>query len=278
METKLYSLIVFVFSAQLLWGQEKITIRGEFPDNYLDGKYVQLIDKSCLLEEKEGQKQAYANSIKIKVIGKEFFYEGAATRRPFFAQISYDRPPYHRGADINLFVEPGNIHIRMTDWDQDNADVSGTPINEDYSTYIIEPEAQWKAVFWNRDRTRKANDNITTEGSTPSSLSVIEQCREGRLTFLRKYAQYPDVIRVMLSHDLRSSYSNMESVLAEYLRIIDLMPPADRDILLAWRDYIIKEREFRAKNRIILDSLLGDAPRFIEIIPDSSPSTTIKKE
>ena len=107
MKEKLFFLIIFVFSAQLLLGQEKFTIRGEFPDNSLDGKYVLLIDKSYLLEEREGQKQAYGNSIKIKVIGKEFFYEGTVTRKPFFAQISYDGPPFHKGTDINLFCGTG---------------------------------------------------------------------------------------------------------------------------------------------------------------------------
>ena len=88
MKEKFLSLFVFAFFAQLLLGQEKFTIRGEFPDNTLDGKYVLLIDKSSLLEEREGQKQAYANSIKIKVIGKEFFYEGIVTRKPFFCTNS----------------------------------------------------------------------------------------------------------------------------------------------------------------------------------------------
>ena len=53
MKEKLFFLIIIVFSAQLLLGQEKFTIRGEFPDNTLDGKYVLLIDKSYLLEERE---------------------------------------------------------------------------------------------------------------------------------------------------------------------------------------------------------------------------------
>ena len=56
MKEKFFSLFVFAFFAQLLLGQEKFTIRGEFPDNSLDGKYVLLIDKSYLLEEREGQK------------------------------------------------------------------------------------------------------------------------------------------------------------------------------------------------------------------------------
>lgn len=277
MKTKLFSLIICVFSAQLLFGQEKYTIRGEFPDNYLDGKYVLLIDKSYLLEERNARKQAYVSGIKIKVIGKEFVYEGTVTRKPFFAQISYDGPPFHKRADINLFVEPGNIYIRMVDWD-DNATVSGTSINEDYNTYILERKAQWRAIFWNSDRAEMAKDNVGTEESNLLGRSVTEQCSEGRFTFLRKYAKYPGVIRVMLSHDLRTRSSSMESDLAKYLRIIDLMPQADRDILLGWRDYIIKEREFRKRSQMILDSLIGAPPRFIETMPNSSSSITMKKE
>lgn len=276
MKEKFFSLFVFAFFAQLLLGQEKFTIRGEFPDNTLDGKYVLLIDKSSLLEEREGQKQAYANSIKIKVIGKEFFYEGIVTRKPFFAQISYDGPSFHKATDINLFVEPGNIYIRMVDWDTD-ANVSGTSINEDYNTYILEREVQWGAVYWNRDRRKMAEDSTKTENSKLLDISVTEQRSEGRFTFLRKYAKYPNVIRVMLARDLRTKYPIRESELSQYLCIIDSMPQADRDVFLSWWDYIIKEREFKKKTRIILDSLLGDPPRFIETISSSS-SLTIKNE
>lgn len=277
MKEKLFFLIIIVFSAQLLLGQEKFTIRGEFPDNTLDGKYVLLIDKSYLLEEREGQKQAYDNSIKIKVIGKEFFYEGTVTRKPYFAQISYDGSSFHKETDINLFVEPGNIYIRMVDWDTD-ANVSGTFINEDYNTYILEREAQWSAVYWNRDRRKVAEDSTKTENSNLLDTSVTEQRSEGRFTFLEKYAKYPNVIRVMLARDLRTKYPIRESELSQYLRIIDSMPQADRDVFLSWWDYIIKEREFKKKTRIILDSLIGDPPRFIETIPSSSSSTTVKNE
>ena len=277
MKEKLFFLIIIVFSAQLLLGQEKFTIRGEFPDNNLDGKYVLLIDKSYLLEEREGQKQAYDNSIKIKVIGKEFFYEGTVTRKPYFAQISYDGSSFHKETDINLFVEPGNIYIRMVDWDTD-ANVSGTSINEDYNTYILEREAQWSAVYWNRDRRKVAEDSTKTENSNLLDTSVTEQRSEGRFTFLEKYAKYPNVIRVMLARDLRTKYPIRESELSQYLRIIDSMPQADRDVFLSWWDYIIKEQEFKKKTRIILDSLIGDPPRFIETIPSNSPSATMKNE
>ena len=277
MKEKFFSLFVFAFFAQLLLGQEKFTIRGEFPDNTLDGKYVLLIDKSYLLEEREGQKQAYDNSIKIKVIGKEFFYEGTVTRKPYFAQISYDGSSFHKETDINLFVEPGNIYIRMVDWDTD-ANVSGTSINEDYNTYILEREVQWGAVYWNRDRRKMAEDSTKTENSKLLDISVTEQRSEGRFTFLEKYAKYPNVIRVMLARDLRTKYPIRESELSQYLRIIDSMPQADRDVFLSWWDYIIKEQEFKKKTRIILDSLIGDPPRFIETIPSNSPSATMKNE
>ena len=277
MKEKLFFLIIIVFSAQLLLGQEKFTIRGEFPDNTLDGKYVLLIDKSYLLEEREGQKQAYDNSIKIKVIGKEFFYEGTVTRKAYFAQISYHGSSFHKETDINLFVEPGNIYIRMVDWDTD-ANVSGTSINEDYNTYILEREAQWSAVYWNRDRRKVAEDSTKTENSNLLDTSVTEQRSEGRFTFLEKYAKYPNVIRVMLARDLRTKYPIRESELSQYLRIIDSMPQADRDVFLSWWDYIIKEQEFKKKTRIILDSLIGDPPRFIETIPSNSPSATMKNE
>ena len=277
MKEKFFSLFVFAFFAQLLLGQEKFTIRGEFPDNSLDGKYVLLIDKSYLLEEREGQKQAYDNSIKIKVIGKEFFYEGTVTRKPFFAQISYDAPPFHKGTDINLFVEPGNIYIRMVDWDTD-ANVSGTSINEDYNTYILERKAQWSAVYWNRDRRKMAEDSTKTENSKLLDTSLTEQRSEGRFTFLEKYAKYPNVIRVMLARDLRTKYPIREPELSQYLRIIDLMPQADRDAFLSWWDYIMKREEYEKKTKPLLDSIRNNAPRFIETIPSSSSSTTIKNE
>ncbi|CAG9892563.1 hypothetical protein BOVA713_1103 [Bacteroides ovatus] len=44
------------------------------------------------------------------------------------------------------------------------------------------------------------------------------------------------------------------------------MPKADRDILLAWRDYTIKKEEYREKTKSLLDSIHNNAPRFIEAI------------
>lgn len=121
---------------------------------------------------------------------------------------------------------------------------------------FLEREAQWSAVYWNRDRRKVAEDSTKTENSNLLDTSVTEQRSEGRFTFLEKYAKYPNVIRVMLARDLRTKYPIRESELSQYLRIIDSMPQADRDVFLSWWDYIIKEREFKKKTRIILDSLI----------------------
>lgn len=264
MNKKLLSFLVFIFPIQMLFGQGKYTIRGEFPDNSLDGKYVLLTDNSSFFEEKDRREQARANNIEIKVVGKEFYYEGTTARPPFYARITYDKPPYHRGPNICFVVEPGNIRIHMADWDQEDANVSGTPINEDYNTYIIEQEDQWRAIYWNHDRTKMAKDSVKRDARLGNLAT--ERRSEGRFTFPEKYAQYPDVVRVMLSKDLvRIALPG----LAKYLRIVDLMPKADRDVLLYWRDYKLKKWEFDKKNKATIDSLIGPAPHFIETISNN---------
>ncbi len=65
-----------------------------------------------------------------------FLRRNCQNEKPYFAQISYDGSSFHKETDINLFVEPGNIYIRMVDWDTD-ANVSGTSINEDYNTTFL---------------------------------------------------------------------------------------------------------------------------------------------
>ena len=87
--------------------------------------------------------------------------------------------------------------------------VSGTPINEDYNTYMI---------------TRRSMEN--------------------QLLFLEKYAQYPDVVRFHLSFLLNGRRMSRDPNFPKYLQILDRMPKADRDILLAWLDYTIKREEY----------------------------------
>ena len=77
------------------------------------------------------------------------------------------------------------------------------------------------------------------------------------MAFFEKYAKYPDVIRVMLSRYLEVKELNKRLVDAKYLRILDFMPKADRDILIEWREYTMKREE-------LTDSLNRNASRFIE--------------
>ena len=235
-------IIAFVSIAQQFYGQEKYTIWGEFPDHSLDNSYLRLVNNSAIGQEYERMKHSFIDS--ILVVDGKFHYEGVLSQKPFLAYLSSARTGRNM-LDLGLYfiVEPGNIHIRIANW-ADEGVVSGTPINEDYSTYMI---------------------------GTKRSM-------ENQLLFLEKYAQYPDVVRFHLSFLLNGRRASKDPDFPKYLRILDRMPKADRDILLAWRDYTIKREEYREKTKPLLDSIRDNAPRFIETIPSSSSSTTIKNE
>lgn len=252
--------IVFAFFVQLLYGQENYTIQGEFPDNSLDGKYIILTDKSFLPDEDKRKWKASDDEVKILVTDKKFHYEGVTTRKPFLAQIYYDRPTFSGQTSATSFViEPGNIHIHITDW-YEEGNVSGTPINRDYDTCVIE-----RKKIINRDlRTIRLKGQIQKDDDPHSFNSAFERFKEGEFIFFEKYAKFPDVIRVMLSRYLEVKKLNKRLVDSKYLRILDLMPKADRDILIAWREYTMKREEYWAKRRALTDSLNRNAPRFIE--------------
>ena len=155
-------IFIFVSIAQLFYGQEKYTIQGELPDHSLDNSYLRLTNSSALSQEKERIKHLFIDS--ILVVDGKFHYEGVLSQKPFLAYL-YSAGTKRKMLDFGLYfiVEPGNIHIRIANW-ADEGVVSGTPINEDYNTYMI---------------TRRSMEN--------------------QLLFLEKYAQYPDVVRFHLS-------------------------------------------------------------------------------
>lgn len=235
-------IFIFVSIAQLFYGQEKYTIQGELPDHSLDNSYLRLTNSSALSQEKERIKHLFIDS--ILVVDGKFHYEGVLSQKPFLAYLSSARTGRNM-LDLGLYfiVEPGNIHIRIANW-ADKGVVSGTPINEDYNTYMID--------------TRRSMEN--------------------QLLFLEKYAQYPDVVRFHLSFLLNGRRMSRDPNFPKYLQILDRMPKADRDILLAWLDYTIKRGEYEKKTKPLLDSIRNNAPRFIETIPGSSSSTTMKNE
>ena len=234
-------IFIFVSIAQLFYGQGKYTIQGELPDHSLDDSYLRLTNSSALSQEKERIKHLFIDS--ILVVDGKFHYEGVLSQKPFLAYLSSARTGRNM-LDLGLYfiVEPGNIHIRIANW-ADEGVVSGTPINEDYNTYII---------------TRRSMEN--------------------QLLFLEKYAQYPDVVRFHLSFLLNGRRMSRDPNFPKYLQILDRMPKADRDILLAWLDYTIKKYEYEKKNKPLLDSIRNNAPRFIETIPSNSSSTTMKNK
>ena len=234
-------IIAFVSIAQQFYGQEKYTIWGELPDHSLDNSYLRLVNNSAIGQEYERMKHSFIDS--ILVVDGKFHYEGVLSQKPFLAYLSSARTGRNM-LDLGLYfiVEPGNIHIRIANW-ADEGVVSGTPINEDYNTYII---------------TRRSMEN--------------------QLLFLEKYAQYPDVVRFHLSFLLNGRRMSRDPNFPKYLQILDRMPKADRDILLAWLDYTIKKYEYEKKTKPLLDSIRNNAPRFIETIPSNSSSTTMKNK
>ena len=234
-------IFIFVSIAYLFYGQEKYAIQGELPDHSLDNSYLRLTNSSALSQEKERIKHLFIDS--ILVVDGKFHYEGVLSQKPFLAYLSSARTGRNM-LDLGLYfiVEPGNIHIRIANW-ADEGVVSGTPINEDYNTYMI---------------TRRSMEN--------------------QLLFLEKYAQYPDVVRFHLSFLLNGRRMSRDPNFPKYLQILDRMPKADRDILLAWLDYTIKREEYEKQTKPLLDSIRDNAPRFIETISSSSSSTTIKNE
>ena len=235
-------IFIFVSIAQLFYGQGKYTIQGELPDHSLDDSYLRLTNSSALSQEKERIKHLFIDS--ILVVDGKFHYEGVLSQKPFLAYLSSARTGRNM-LDLGLYfiVEPGNIHIRIANW-ADEGVVSGIPINEDYSTYMI---------------------------GTKRSM-------ENQLLFLEKYAQYPDVVRFHLSFLLNGRRMSRDPNFPKYLQILDRMPKADRDILLAWLDYTIKKYEYEKKTKPLLDSIRNNAPRFIETIPSNSSSTTMKNK
>lgn len=265
---------VFVCIAQLFYGQERYTIRGEFPDHSLDNEYVLLYDRSALQGESERLKEAFIDS--ILVVDKVFHYEGTIDRKPFLASI-YCSKGRHLKYSTTFIIEPGNVRIRITDWENEG-DVLGTPINDDYNTYIIERGKQIggrRSLKTGRGEIKKSG-TYTRDDKHVSFQDAYKHTEEGRLRFLEKYAQYPDVVRYWLDLyiDPTTDSAARESNLSQLLHIVDLMPKADRDILLAWREYRIKLKEYREKAKILRDSLNANEPRFIETMSNSSSITT----
>ena len=220
-------LVFFVSIAQLFYGQEKYTITGELPDHSLDNTYLILRNMSALGEERKRASHAFIDSILIK--NGKFVYEGVLFQKPFLSGI---RSVKNSKILNELFViEPGNIHIRISNWNNKTV-VSGTPINEDYNTYML----------------------------------VGKGDLEKQLCFLEKYASYPDVIRFHLSFHIEGKKVSKKPYFSKCMQILDKMPEPDRSILLSWRDYTIQRDEYREKTKPLMDSIRNNAPRYVETV------------
>lgn len=226
---RLLFLMFFVSIAQLFYAQEKYTISGELPDHSLDNTYLCLNDMSALPDERERMRHAFRDSVLVK--DGKFFYEGTLSRKPFLASVYSLKK--HGLLSVTFVIEAGDIHIRVANW-ADGAVVSGTPINEDYSTYMVD---------------RKGG-------------------LDSRLYFFEKYASYPDVIRLHLSSWIEGKTASERRYFPKFMQILDKMPEPDRSILLAWRDYTVKKDEYEEKTKPIVDSIYKNRPRYVETVQE----------
>lgn len=263
-------IIAFASVAQLFYGQERYTISGEFPDRSLDGECVFLYERSALFEESERMKQAFKDT--ILVVGNTFHYEGTLNRQPFLVSLSCSKGRQFR-YNTSFVIEPGDIQLRIIDWGSEG-DVFGTLINNDYNTYIIEREKQVGKMcsLMRAGREKEAMESDARQNAV--FRDAYTHFTEGRLLFGEKYAQYPDVIRSWLATyiDPVNLITRDEAVLSRFLHIVNLMPKAERDILLAWREYRIKLKEHMVKAKALKDSMDVNKPRFIEVVPNRSSS------
>lgn len=272
--TRTLLIIVFASVAQLFYGQERYTISGEFPDRSLDGEYVFLYEHSALVEEPERMKQAFKDT--ILVVGNTFHYEGTLNRKPFLVSLSCSKGRQFR-YNTSFVIEPGDIQLRIVDWGSEG-NVSGAPINNDYNAYIIECKKQVDKMLYLM-RTRREEEAMKSDARLNALFrDAYIRSTEGRLLFGEKYAQYPDVIRSWLAMyiDPINQTAGDEAILSRFLHVVDLMPEVERDILLAWREYRTELQEHMAKARALKDSLEAKRPRFIEVVPNHSSSTTEK--
>lgn len=172
----------------------------------LDGKYIILTDKSFLPDEYKRKWKVSDDEVKILVTDKKFYYEGTTTRKPFLVQIYYDRSTFSGQTSATSFViEPGDIQIHITDW-YEEGNVSGTLINKDYNTCVIERRNLVNRIF----RTIRLKGQTSEAEGTYSFGSAFEDFEKGELAFFEKYAKYPDVVRVMLSRYLEVKELNKD--------------------------------------------------------------------
>lgn len=256
-------IVVFIAIAGLSYGQERYTIRGEFPDHSLDNKYIILYERSAILGESKRLKQAFIDS--ILVVNKEFHYEGTINRNPFLAYLSCSKDDYFR-YETSFIVEPGDILIRVAEWKSEGS-VSGTPINDDYNTYVIEREIKLR-IERNIEQENKSNEISYATKRNKELIDAYKYAEEGWSIFMEKYAQYPDVVRSRLALCIDPNTNQEERNISRYLHIVNLMPEVERNILLSWRDYRIKMKEHMKKLKALKDSMDFNKPRFTETIPD----------
>lgn len=258
---------LLVFAPVFFYGQGKVVIHGEFPDNSLDGYYVYIARLHTL---KQSETQIIDSVVTVK--GK-FSYERETNEEPFIANIHYGKGKIsYQVKTANFIMEPGNIYIQIKDWNKMGT-ISGTPINEDYNTYLQKNKvANWNRQLWLAKRFAGFRNQTWTEEDEKEYASVMffktdwKMENEVEMRFLEKYVQYPGVIRDLLFPRVLINETREATQL-----ILEKMSETVRDTLCAqWDEMLRRMNEFQIKmddlrtNRTYTD-FTGKTPTGVEI-------------
>ena len=254
-------LLAFIaFFPLFLCGQGKITISGELPDHSMDGSYVYFRANNAPID--------FGLELIDSVLIKDgrFYYEGEMTEAPFLADLLCKKVvDGHRINTSSFIMEPGDIRIKITDWEE-KADLFGTPINEDYSKYIVKPKELRSRISkpWNKKREEGLGNRTWTEDDEREYVRVAisnserQWEREARMIFMEKYPHYPKVIQNPLY-----LFLVIPDIQSEAQHVLDKIPEAYRDSLYSWQANYKKSMEKIRKER---GPITVNMP--IEVIPE----------
>lgn len=243
--------LIFLFSATLLLplaltAQEKtFTVHGTVADHSMDGGYLTYY-KYILF----GPEYAPVYD-SVKVVNGTFAFSGQ-TDNPYLTIIAKDERIWAR-----FIAEPGDIYVTIDPTKEyHRADVSGTPINDDYREMIVEPYNAYYLIMEPLEKKRKegmlagtwtTDDEDAYMQADPGQDSMM--IKEKEFAFIDKYIHEPDVVKEMVlwslydeAHNKRMSIEYFGEELpyryaAENARFLEKLSPARREEMMASVDF-----------------------------------------
>lgn len=243
--------LIFLFSATLLLlfaltAQERtFTVHGTVADHSMDGGYLTYYKYILFGPE---YVPVYDS---VKVVNGTFAFSGQ-TDNPYLTIIAKDERIWAR-----FIAEPGDIYVTIDPTKEyHRADVSGTPINDDYREMIVEPYNAYYLIMEPLEKKRKegmlagtwtTDDEDAYMQADPGQDSLMIQEKE--FAFIDKYIHEPDVVKEMVSGSVfleaNQKRCDMEyfgeelpyQYAAENARFLEKLSPDIREEIIASAQY-----------------------------------------